>query len=142
MVDKVEFELVSPEKLLVSQPVFMVVVPSADGMLGVLPDHAPMIVTIKPGVIDVYDNDMTTISRRIFVAGGFCEVTGRRVTVLAEEAGDVDTLRGLDRAALESALQAARAEADAAQSETERKAAEQKAAVAQAKLDLQGTVLH
>ena len=82
MADKVEFELVSPEKLLVSQPVHMVVVPGAEGFLGVLPGHAPMIVTVKPGIIDIYANDMATITQRIFVAGGFCEITGARVTIL------------------------------------------------------------
>ena len=104
MADKVEFELVSPEKLLVSQPVHMVVVPGAEGFLGVLPGHAPMIVTVKPGIIDIYANDMATITQRIFVAGGFCEITGARVTILAEEASDLDALRALDRAALEKQL--------------------------------------
>jgi F-type H+-transporting ATPase subunit epsilon len=90
MAEKVEFDLVSPEKLLLSEAVEMVVVPGTEGDFGVLPRHAPMIATVRPGVIDVHENG--AVSDRIFVAGGFAEVTGERVTVLAEEAmpvGDI-----------------------------------------------------
>jgi len=84
MADKVEFELVSPERLLVSQGVDMVVVPGEDGDFGVLPGHALFLSGVRPGVIEIYDGDK--VSDRIFVAGGFAEVTGERCTVLAEEA--------------------------------------------------------
>jgi F-type H+-transporting ATPase subunit epsilon len=84
MAGKVEFELVSPERLLVSQGVDMVVVPGEDGDFGVLPGHALFLSGVRPGVIEIYDGDK--ISDRIFVAGGFAEVTGERCTVLAEEA--------------------------------------------------------
>ena len=84
MADKVEFELVSPERLLVSQGVDMVVVPGEEGDFGVLPGHALFLSGVRPGVIEIYDGDK--ISDRIFVAGGFAEVTGERCTVLAEEA--------------------------------------------------------
>ena len=66
MADKVEFELVSPEKLLTSQPVDMVVVPGSEGDFGVLAGHSPMISTVRPGVIDVYEGDR--IVDRVFVA--------------------------------------------------------------------------
>jgi F-type H+-transporting ATPase subunit epsilon len=88
---KVEFELVSPERLLVSEPVDMVVVPGAEGDFGVLPRHAPLISTVRPGVIRIYEGNQVT--SEIFVAGGFAEVTGTRCTVLAEMAlpvGDID----------------------------------------------------
>src|ERR671912_220924 len=55
MADKVEFELVSPERLLVSQPVDMVVVPGGEGDFGVLPGHAPLISTVRAGVIEIYE---------------------------------------------------------------------------------------
>lgn len=142
MADKVEFELVSPEKLLVSQPVHMVVVPGAEGFFGVLPGHAPMIVTVKPGIIDIYANDMATVTQRIFVAGGFAEVTATRVTILAEEATDLDTVRGLDRAGLEKQLTDLTEDLADAKSETERTAVETKLAIVQAKLDVQGSTLH
>ena len=94
MAEKVEFELVSPERLLVSEPVDMVVVPGAEGDFGVLPRHAPLISTLRPGVIRIFEG--RTVKNRIFVAGGFAEVTAERCTVLAEEAlpvGDIDTAK-------------------------------------------------
>ncbi len=142
MADKVEFELVSPEKLLVSQPVHMVVVPGAEGFFGVLPGHAPMIVTVKPGVIDIYANDMATVTQRIFVAGGFAEVTATRVTILAEEATDLDVVRGLDRAGLEKQLSDLSEDLAEAKSEAERGSLEARLAVVQAKLEVQGSTLH
>ncbi len=89
--DKVEFELVSPERLLLSDLVDMVVVPGSEGDFGVLPRHAPLISTLRPGVIRVFEG--REVKERIFVAGGFAEVTPERCTVLAEEAlpvGDID----------------------------------------------------
>lgn len=142
MSDKVEFELVSPEKLLVSQPVHMVVVPGAEGFLGVLPGHAPMIVTVIPGIIDIYANDMATITQRIFVAGGFCEITASRVTILAEEASDLDVIRGLDRVALEKQLSDLAEDLPDAKTEVERHSLEGKIAILQAKLDVQAGSLH
>jgi len=142
MSDKVEFELVSPEKLLVSQPVTMVVVPGAEGTLGVLPGHAPMIVTVKPGVIDIYGNDMATVTQRIFVAGGFCEITADRVTVLAEEAADLEALRRQDKETLEKQIADLAEDLEDAKTEVERHAVEAKLVVAQAKLELHGQSVH
>jgi F-type H+-transporting ATPase subunit epsilon len=90
MAEKVEFELVSPERLLVSEAVEMVVVPGSEGDFGALPRHAPMITAVRPGVIDVYQDGK--VKSRIFVAGGFAEVNETRVTVLAEEAVPVSDL--------------------------------------------------
>ena len=94
MAEKGEFELVSPERLLVSEPVDMGVVPGAEGDFGVLPRHAPLISTLRPGVIRIFEG--RTVKNRIFVAGGFAEVTAERCTVLAEEAlpvADIDTAK-------------------------------------------------
>jgi F-type H+-transporting ATPase subunit epsilon len=98
MADKVQFELVSPEKLLLSEAVAMVVVPGSEGNFGVLPGHSLLISTVRPGVIDVYSDEQTQITERIFVSGGFAEVTPERCTVLADEALP---LSSLDRAATE-----------------------------------------
>ncbi len=84
------FELVSPERLLLSRQVGMVVVPGSEGLFGVLPRHAPLISTLVPGVIDVYEEG--AVIDRIFIAGGFAEVTEDRCTVLAEAAVPVDEL--------------------------------------------------
>jgi F-type H+-transporting ATPase subunit epsilon len=81
---KILFELVSPAKLLMSARVDMVVVPGAEGDFGALAEHAPLISTIRPGTVEIHDNGR--VSERIFVSGGFAEVGGNRITVLAEEA--------------------------------------------------------
>ena len=96
----VQFELVTPEQLLVSRDVDMVVVPGTEGNFGVLPGHSPLISMIRPGTIDIYEGN--AITERIFVAGGLAEVTPERCTVLADEALPPDTL---DRAQLEAELQ-------------------------------------
>jgi len=98
MTDTFIFELVSPEKLQFSKPVAMVTVPGGEGDYGVLPGHAPMITTVKAGVIEVFADNTATASDRIFVAGGFAEVTQTRCTVLADEATPV---ANLNRAKLE-----------------------------------------
>ncbi len=84
MAETTQFELVSPEKLVFSRDVEMVVVPGTEGFFGVLPRHAPMISTLSAGVIDIYEGG--AVVDRIFVAGGFAEVTETRCTVLAEDA--------------------------------------------------------
>ncbi len=81
---RVDLEIVSPEKLLLSRPVDMVVIPAAEGDMGVLPNHAPMIVLLRGGTISIYEG--TTVTDRLYVSGGFAEVTPERCTVLADEA--------------------------------------------------------
>ncbi|UEM20360.1 F0F1 ATP synthase subunit epsilon [Skermanella mucosa] len=138
MADKVEFELVSPEKLLVSQPVDMVVVPGGEGNFGVLAGHAPMITTVRPGVIDIFEGDR--VVDRIFVAGGFAEVTETRCTVLAEQATN---LNELDRAAVEQEVKDVGEDVEDAKSDSERAVAEGRLAVARAKLEaITGTTAH
>ena len=105
MADKVKFELVSPEQLMLSEDVEMVVVPGGEGNFGVLPGHALFISTVRPGVIEVYEGSQVT--ERIFVSGGFAEVTPERCTVLADEAVP---LSSLDRSGIEESLKSAEAE--------------------------------
>ena len=100
MPERVQFELVTPERLLLSEMVEMVVVPGTEGNFGVLPGHAPLISSIRPGTIDVYEAQ--TITRRIFVVSGIAEVTPERCTVLADEALSPDEL---DRGSIEVELQ-------------------------------------
>ncbi len=92
------FELVSPEKVLFSGPALMVTAPGENGEYGVLPGHAPMITMIKPGVIKVFTTDLTAPSSRLFVAGGFAEVTQSRFTILADEAIQVSDLNAAELA--------------------------------------------
>lgn len=98
----VNLEIVSPEKLLLSRDVDMVVIPAAEGDMGVLEGHAPMNVLLRGGVVSLYEGDRVIES--FFVAGGFAEVTPERCTVLAGEAMTVDEL---DRAEAERRLREA-----------------------------------
>ena len=130
----VEFELVSPEQLLLSEEVEMVVIPGTDGDFGVLPRHTPLISTLRPGVIRVFEKG--AVKESIFVTGGFAEVTPERCTVLADLALPV---ADIDRAAVERQLQDARDDATDAKDERERKAAEKAIAVAEAMLQVSQT---
>lgn len=88
---KVAFELVSPERLLASEEVDMVVAPGAAGDFGVLAEHSPLMSLLRPGVIEIYEGN--SVSQRIFVGGGFAEVNEKGCIVLAEEAlpiADID----------------------------------------------------
>ncbi len=129
MADNVDFELVSPERLLLSVAVEMVVVPGTEGDFGVLAGHAPMITGVRTGVISTYDGG--SIDKRIFVAGGFAEVTPERCTVLAEEAVLLDDA---DRAAAQTRLKAGEDELSLADTDDERDAAEAKLVIARALL--------
>ena len=130
MAEKVEFELVSPEELLVSQPVEMVVVPGGEGYYGVLVGHIPMITNVKAGAISIYDENR--ITDRIFVTGGFAEVTMERVTVLVEHAVKVSSL---DRAKVEQDLRNFAEDLEDAKTDEERVKAEHQLDIARAQLD-------
>lgn len=90
MADTFQLELVSPERLLLSRQVEMATIPAIEGEMGVLPGHSPMIVALRGGVIRVRENGAET--ERLFVAGGFAEVSPDRCTVLADEATPVANL--------------------------------------------------
>ncbi len=77
------FELVTPEKLVRSEQVYMVVVPGTEGDFGVLEGHAPVMSVIRPGELTVFSS-MNTVTARIRIEGGFAEVNERGLTVLAE----------------------------------------------------------
>jgi F-type H+-transporting ATPase subunit epsilon len=103
-----QLEIVSPEKLLLSRAVEMVTIPAAEGEMGVLENHSPMLVMLRGGVITLTENGQAT--DRLYVAGGFAEVTPERCTVLANEAVPV---ADLSRATAEQRLAEANAAFDA-----------------------------
>ncbi len=85
MNETILFEIVTPAKLMLSQEVHLVVVPGEGGNIGILPRHAPLLSSLRPGTIDIHDQKMKVVDK-IFVEQGFVDVTPERCTVLAEEA--------------------------------------------------------
>jgi F-type H+-transporting ATPase subunit epsilon len=134
MADKVEFELVSPERLILSQAVDMVVVPGAEGDFGVLPGHALFLSTVRPGIIAVHNEG--AVRERIFVGGGFAEVTPERCTVLADEAVPV---QDIDRAKVESRLKELREDLADAKTDEARALLAKRLQVAEAMLAAAGS---
>lgn len=123
MADKVHFDLVTPDRLLLSTEVEMVVVPGAEGDFGVLPGHTPLISSLRHGTIDVHEDGK--VASRLYVGGGFAEVNDRGLTVLAEEAID---LKDLSRADLEKRVKDTAEDVEDAKDDAQRM-------TAQAKLD-------
>jgi F-type H+-transporting ATPase subunit epsilon len=125
------FELVSPERRLISEPAKMVTIPGTEGDFGVLAGHMPLIATIRPGVVEVIAaND--PVPRRIFIAGGFADVNGTSCTVLAEEAVNV---ADLNRQEIEQAARDLREDLNMATDDLERRRIRRRLDLAQAKLE-------
>ncbi len=129
MADQVHFELVSPERLELATDVEMVVVPGVEGDFGVLPGHMPLISTIRPGIIYVFRDGK--VAERIFVEGGFAEVTPESCTVLAEHAKPV---ADIDRDKAMQAVQDAKEDAEDAKDDVAKEEAAKAVAVADARL--------
>jgi F-type H+-transporting ATPase subunit epsilon len=104
----IALEIISPEKLLLSKDVEMVVIPGTEGDIGVLPGHAKLITSLRGGLVDVYDD--SKISARYFVSGGFAEVTESRCAVLADSIIPQDQL---DAASAQAELAEAKTAYDA-----------------------------
>ena len=111
MADKLNFSLVSPEREIMSADVDQVDMPASEGWMGILPNHAPLMTTLAPGVVVAKDGDNET---RIFVRGGFAEISPAGLTILAEEATPTDEL---DANALAQRIQ--NAEEDVADAKTD-----------------------
>lgn len=84
MAEKIPFDLVSPERLLLSEDAEMITLPGAEGDLGVLAGHEPLITTLRPGIVDVKGGGRG--DERFFVLGGFADISPSKLTILAEEA--------------------------------------------------------
>lgn len=116
------FELVSPERLLFTGEVEAVVVPGSEGEFTVLKDHAPLMTVLKPGIVEI--DETATKKARLFVRGGFADVSPRGLTILAEHAIPIEEL---DTAKIEADLQDAEEDvADAQTDETRRLATEKR----------------
>lgn len=104
----IALDIISPEKLLLSRDVEMVVIPGTDGDIGVLPGHSKLITGLRGGLVDIYEKGH--ISSRFFVSGGFAEVTESRCAVLADA---IIPQEELDEATAKAAVAEAQAAYDA-----------------------------
>jgi F-type H+-transporting ATPase subunit epsilon len=120
MAQSFQFELVSPERLLVSEQVEAVIIPGAEGEMTVMANHAPVMTTIKPGVVTV--KPASGAEERYVVFGGFADILPSGCTLLAESAVPV---KDIDRADLARRIQEAKEDvADAKTDELRTKAEE------------------
>ena len=94
MADKIKFEVVTPTQILRSEEADMVVVPGADGDFGVLPNHVPVLSSVRPGTINIHEDGK--VRDRLFIQGGFAEVTRDHCVLLVEEAISVSELNVVD----------------------------------------------
>jgi F-type H+-transporting ATPase subunit epsilon len=113
-----KFELVTPERMLLSEDAAQVVVPGMEGEFTVLVGHTPVVSALRPGVVDATLSDSRNV--RVFVKGGFAEVDAERLIVLAERALDLDAT---DAAGIAAEIETAEAELAAATTDTARLAA-------------------
>jgi F-type H+-transporting ATPase subunit epsilon len=124
-----QFNLISPEKILFDQAVEMVVVPGIQGDIGVLPQHAPLVTLLRAGVITIYEENKSVI--KIFVDGGFAELTPDKCTALVTSG---ISLEALDKHALEIEIKNLLEDTGRDLTAEEQKKANKSLAIAQAKL--------
>ena len=105
---KISFDLVSPEKLIFTDDVGMIIVPGKGGDIGVLPNHSKLLSSLRPGKIMVYGESKNLI-KSFFVSGGFVEINSAKCIVLAENAADINDL---DKQSLQQEIQSLQNEND------------------------------
>ena len=119
MASRIAFDLVSPERLLLSTQADMVTVPGTEGYLGVMAGHAPLVTTLRAGMIDVQTDGRDD---RYFIRGGFAEIGPTKITVLAEEALPMTEM---DLAVLDQRIKDAQEDEVAAKTDADRQKAAQ-----------------
>ncbi|MCP5361269.1 MAG: ATP synthase F1 subunit epsilon [Hyphomicrobiales bacterium] len=129
MADALTLDIVTPDALLASRHVTMAVIPGTEGEFGVMAHHAPLIATLRPGVLTLFEGDKP--SGKLFTAGGFVEVAEGRCTVLATEALDLESVT---TAQAEERVYAAEKELKHTEDDATRAGAEKELAVATALL--------
>ncbi len=132
-----EFQLVSPDGKLFSNQVDMVVIPGDEGDLGVMARHAPMVVALKPGIIDIYETQ-GEIAERIFVAGGFANIHEGGCTVMADEGIPVNDI---DPQELESFIEQSLAKLEKVADQADKAQIESEISVARAKIEMMKRLL-
>jgi len=106
----IKVKIVSPEKVLFAHDANMVVMPGSEGDIAAMPEHAPLMLTLRGGVVDVYEGDV--VMHRFFVAGGFADIAPTHCTILADRALKVEDVSVDDAEARLAALEKSYEEAD------------------------------
>jgi F-type H+-transporting ATPase subunit epsilon len=119
MANKIAFELVAPERLLLSCTADMVTVPGTEGYMGVMAGHAPLVSTLRAGMVDV---NVDGKDDRYFIRGGFAEIGPSKITILAEEALPMTEM---DLSVLDQRISDAQEDEIAAKSDEDRQKAAQ-----------------
>ncbi|MGH1457015.1 MAG: ATP synthase F1 subunit epsilon [Alphaproteobacteria bacterium] len=130
MTTEIQFELVSPEEKLVSEGVYLVEIPGDDGSFGVMAGHCSLVSSLRAGVVTLHKSQGGD-TRKIFIAGGFADVTAANCTVLAEEAIDV---QNLNKDSLEQYLSDLNEDLNLAEEAHDKKRVSGKIAVTKAKI--------
>lgn len=123
------FTLVSPEKTLFDQEVTMVVIPGHNGDIGVLPNHGPLLTLLRPGVVSIYEG--TKVLLKLFIDGGFCEVTPEKCMALVTTG---TPLEALNKTALEMEIKNLLEDREDSRSPEEQKKTDQHLEIARTKL--------
>lgn len=126
-----EFQLVSPERILLRGTANMVVLPATTGSIGILANHAPTVLTLAKGIIDVYNDN--EINQRLFVGGGFANITETSCIVMADDAIAVEDI---NQDEIAQYIRDVEASIEKSVIEEEKLALRQDAAIARSKLDL------
>ncbi|WEQ52749.1 ATP synthase F1 subunit epsilon [Komagataeibacter oboediens] len=106
----IKVKIVSPEKVLFAHDADMVVMPGSEGDIAAMPEHAPLMLTLRGGVVDVYEGDV--VMHRFFVAGGFADIAPTHCTILADRALKVEDVSVDDAEARLAALEKSYEEVD------------------------------
>ena len=119
MADKLQFSLVSPEREIMSAETDQVDIPGTEGWIGVLPNHSPLMTTLSPGMVRVVTGGD---EKRVFVRGGFAEVSPAGLTILAEEAMPAEEL---DAEKIAERIRDAKQDVEDADTDEKKRAAQQ-----------------
>jgi len=126
-----KFELVSPEVILFSEEAWQVSIPGEEGHMGVRAMHASLVATLQPGVVEIWPEQGGGESKKVFIDGGFADVTAENCTVLAERAINVEEM---DQATIEQEIQNLKEDLGRAGDDIERRRLEKSLTLAKAKL--------
>lgn len=130
--EKINFELVSPEEKLVSEEAYMVVVPGDEGNFAAMPGSASTLASLKPGVVTIFWEKEEQSPLKVFISGGFVDVTGKQCTILAETADDV---ADFDRTEIEQTIRNLQEDLSLAKDKRQKSQVQENLAIAKSKLE-------